>query len=478
MPDLSLQNIDQISNDISREEISFSHLLEDLIDHVCCDVENEMQKGRNFNEAYKMVKEKMGPRRVKEIQEETLYLVDTKYRNMKNTMKISGVAGTIMYGCAALFKIQHWPGASIMMSLGAILLALVFLPSSLNVLWKETHNRKRLFLFLSAFFAGLFFITGTLLKIQHWPGAAIILSLAAFSGILFFIPSLAVSRIIEQEDKAKRPVYILGAIGIICYGIGMLFKIQHWPSATVIMIAGMIMLCVIAFPWYAWLTWKNENHVKTRFIFILIGFILIIVPGALINLNLEDSYNYGYYSHQEQQQALFNYRYKNNQALMLKYRDSVNYPKMEQLHIKTKGLLSAISEIQERMVGEGQGNPGVPAIKVMYTPSESGTEIQYKNISEPFGTSPVNEFLLPGCSTRQKLDEALLNYRDSLEELNLVSDNQNYIGLLDPSLFLPTTVKNDGISLLSGLHSLELLKNSVLIAESYMLKAFTKTNNQ
>ena len=43
MPELSLHHIDQISRDISRQEITFSHLLEDLIDHVCCDVENEMQ---------------------------------------------------------------------------------------------------------------------------------------------------------------------------------------------------------------------------------------------------------------------------------------------------------------------------------------------------------------------------------------------------------------------------------------------------
>ena len=59
----------------------------------------------------------MGSRRLKEIQEETLYLVDTKYRNMKNLMKFSGVAGTILFGFAALFKIQHWPMAGIMMTL-------------------------------------------------------------------------------------------------------------------------------------------------------------------------------------------------------------------------------------------------------------------------------------------------------------------------------------------------------------------------
>ena len=90
MPELSLHHIEQISRDIRRQEITFSHLLEDLIDHVCCDVENEMQTGLNFGEAYKKVKQKMGSRRLKEIQEETLYAVDTKYRYMKNTMKISG----------------------------------------------------------------------------------------------------------------------------------------------------------------------------------------------------------------------------------------------------------------------------------------------------------------------------------------------------------------------------------------------------
>ena len=39
MPELSLRNIDQISNDIRRQEITFPHLADELIDHICCDVE-------------------------------------------------------------------------------------------------------------------------------------------------------------------------------------------------------------------------------------------------------------------------------------------------------------------------------------------------------------------------------------------------------------------------------------------------------
>ncbi len=172
MPELSLHHIDQISHDISRQEITFSHLLEDLIDHVCCDVENEMQTGLNFSEAYQRVKQKMGPRRLKEIQEETLYAVDTKYRYMKNTMKISGYCRhNHVWLCCNVQNSALARCRDTMMTLGALILAFVFLPSALSVLWKETHNRKRLFLFISAFLAGACFIAGTLFKIQHWPGA-------------------------------------------------------------------------------------------------------------------------------------------------------------------------------------------------------------------------------------------------------------------------------------------------------------------
>jgi hypothetical protein len=147
MPELSFRDIDQISNDIRKQEITFSHLADELIDHLCCDVEYQMKNGMSFPEAYRFVKEKMGSRRLKEIQEETLYVVDTKYRQMKNTMKISAIAGTIMLGFAALFKVMHWPGAGILLTLGAFTLAFVFMPSALTVLWKESHSSKRLFLY-------------------------------------------------------------------------------------------------------------------------------------------------------------------------------------------------------------------------------------------------------------------------------------------------------------------------------------------
>ena len=478
MPELSLHHIEQISRDVSRQEITFSHLLEDLIDHVCCDVENEMQKGLNFAEAYRRVKQKMGSRRLKEIQEETLYTVDTKYRYMKNTMKISGVAGTVLFGFAALFKIQHWPLAGAMMTLGALILAFVFLPSALSVLWKETHNRKRLFLVISAFFAGMLLIIGTLFKIQHWPMAGTILTLAALSGILFFIPALALSRLSDQENKAKSPAYILGATGIVLFAAGMLFKMQHWPLATLFIILGIILLCFLAIPMFTWLTWKEESHVSSMFIFLVIGFILIVVPGAMITLNLQHSYQAYYYPNNDQQNALYDYLFRNNSSLVSKYHDSLTYIKMEQLHSKTTGMLAIISTVQKNMVQESEGQRGKPAISDgQISQTKTGQEIIYGKLSKPFDQGVAKTFLLPGCNARKELNSSMAEYESYLASITSAEDMLKYKRMFDLETFLPDGNSDKGdMTLMSALHSLEIMKNGLLTVESCILNKVSRHN--
>jgi hypothetical protein len=471
MPELSLHHIDQISRDIGMEEISFSHLLEDLIDHVCCDVENEMQRGMDFHEAYEKVKRKMGAGRLKEIQQETLYSVDSNYRNMKNLVKISGVAGTIMFGFAALFKIEHWPGAGQMMSLGALFLAFIFLPSALNVLWKETHNRKRLFLFISAFFAGMLFILGTLFKIQHWPMAAALLTLAALSGILFFIPALALSRLSDQENKAKRPVYILGAAGSVLFVAGLLFKIQHWPLATVFLLTGIFLLCFLAIPMFTWLTWKEESHINPKFIFMLIGFLLIVIPGAMLTLSLQQSYQDNYYPNNDQQKALYNYLFMRNNSLISSYKDSSNYHKMETLHLKTAEILAAISNIEKKMVQESEGQPGKPAVSArQISQTETGLQIDYWEISNPMDPRPAKTFLAPGSNTRNELNSSMTEYVNYLSGITSAEAMQKYKKVLDSEMFLTSlTPANSKTSLMAGLHTLEIMKNGLLTVESCVL---------
>ncbi len=477
MHELSLHNIDRITKDISREEIILSHLIHDLIDHVCCDVEDEMKNGLTFSDAYRKVKQKMGKRRIIEIQEETLFLIDTKYRIMKKTMKISGIVGTIMFGFAALFKIQHWPLAGYLMTLGALILAFIFLPSALGVLWKETHNKKRILLFISAFFTGILYIFGTLFKIQHWPAAGIILGMAALCGVFLFIPALLVNRLSDPENKTKRPVLIFGAVGAICYAAGMLFRIMHWPMATVLMVSGVIIICIIVFPWYTWVTWKEENNITAGFIFIVITLVLIILPGVLVDLNLQRSYESGFFINMEQQGVMFNSVYDNNKSYIDQYKDSLCFPEIEQLHSKTTTLFSLIDNIQADMIKESEGESGAPSVDpVQIKLTERGQEIQYNLLSNPFQTSSVRDFLTTGCSTRQNLEAGLKEYISYLSGIIPEEDLQKYTSMLKLSDSFSREYVEKGYisSLMTGLHALVLLKSSILTLESFALSEISK----
>lgn len=476
MPELSIKDIDRISADIKREEITFSHLLEELIDHVCCDVENEMASGLPFNEAYNRVKKRLGSRRLKEIQEETLYAVDTKYRIMKNLMKISGVTGTVLFGIAALFKIEHWPFAGVMMTLGALTLVFAFLPSALVVLWKETHSTKRISLFISAFLTGVCFIAGTLFKVQHWPYAGSILTIGAIMGVVFFIPSLLVNRLNDPETRSKRAAYVIGAAGSVFYIAGFLFKIQHWPLSTTFLFLGVALLVIIALPYYSWLTWKDESHISHVFIFMIVGSLLIVMPGALVNLNLQRSYQEYYYPNNTAQNEIYNYLYRKNGSVINRYTDSLCFKQMESLHSRTVAILTTISNIQEKMVQESEGKPGMPAISAnQIIKTETGSEINYRELSSIMDPAPVIDFLLPQCKARQELNSSMADYINFLAGIVSADDLPKYRKLLETDTYLAFGNGEAGLTtLMTGLHSLQIMKNGILTVESSVLSGIAK----
>jgi len=426
MPELTIHNIEIIAGEVRSQEIVFSHLADELIDHLCCDVEDEMEGGLAFGEAWARVKQKFGIRRLKEIQEEALYETDIKYRFMKNTMKISGVAGTILFGCAAMFKIQHWPGAGIILTLGAMILTFVFMPSALGVLWKETKSGKRLVLFISAFLSAGLFITGILFKIQHWDGGGPILIMAGVVMLFLLIPSLLSAGLQYAEKKALKPVYVVGAIGMAAFFTGFLFKLIHWPGSGVLLMSGLVIIFFIVLPWYTLLKWNNESYVRPGFIFLIAGSLSIIMPAALLNLNLQRSFDAGFINNLEEQQALYNCLLQNKDDFIDSNHDSSYFEILSRLDSRTADLLRVITTAEEKI-----------------TETES----------------------------RSLLRKAVDDYKSYLSSV-IPADTYNEIDkLIDPSIVLPPPgSENRIVSAMSARHSLAVLKNSLLTAEQYALK--------
>ena len=466
MPEMNLRHIDLISSDIRKQEITFSHLMDELIDHVCCDVEYEMNHGLDFSEAYKKVKGKIGSRGLKEIQEETLFAVDTKYRKMKNTMKISGIAGTVMLGFAAVLKILHLPGASILMTFGAITTALVFMPSAMVVLWKESHSKKRLFLFVSACLTGATFIIGILFKVQHWPAASWLITFSVFSAVFLLQPALLYSKLADTENVKKRPVYILGFIGMILYLCGFLFKIQHWPLSSVMITLGAFILMAIVLPMYTWITWKDEKTVSIKFVFMVTTLALFIVPGALIGLSFQKTYDEEFFYHQDQQSALLNYRVNTNEIIMNAYKDSVQFNKLEQIHLKTADLIGQIDRIEQKMIELSEESHSVNLVR-----SVDGKEIDYRKLSNPFNTFIVKFMLYPEAVSRVEIYKSANSYVSLISENTSAEFAKTYEPVVNPASYLPD--KNSDMrenTLITGIHALSLFRNSILLTENAALK--------
>jgi len=471
MPELNLHHIDQITRDVRLQEIGFSHLFHDLVDHICCDIEYEMQQGVPFDEAYRKVKAKIGFRGLKKIQEDTLYAVDNKYRNMKKLMKISGVSGTVLLGVAVIFKISHWPLAGVFLTLGALILSFLFLPSALTVLWKETRNQKKLILFIAAFIAGVAFILGMLFKIQHWPGAAIMVTFGLLTGIFLFIPSLLSQLFGDKEKKHKRPLYVAGAISLIIYCAGFWFRIMHWPMATLFIVTGSFTLICIVLPLFTRMQWKEEKHVNARFIFMIVAPLLFILPGALVNLNLERNYEGGFYLRLVKQQELLDLQEAAVINKLKLFTDSAEFQKMQTIHNAAENLLETINLIQHNMVTISEGPAGNPDQTLLeLSGSKIKTPVNYIGLKKPFHPSPSALMLLPGCTARRILENEISGYEKTLSDILGDEWIKKHASLMNISSYLPDAVTEfRNLALAPDLNRLSLLESGILLTESAAL---------
>lgn len=283
---LSKAKIEWLRREIGKAGLTYSHLQDDLIDHICCDVESEMQKGLSFVKAYERVKARIGIGGLERIQEETLYLIDIKYRIMKNTMKTSGVIAPIIIAIGSLFKIEHWIGASILLVLGFFVLSFIFLPSAIYLSYKEVSNRSKKWTHFMGFFGTFFVANAFLFKAMHWPGAAFTLILGFALIALVFLPMMMINKLREKEVTVPKHVFVIAFTGLMIYLAAFVCKAMHWPLAGTLMLIGAILLVFVAFPLYTRAVYKEHKSIAGSFVFLVVALIWFVVPTTLISLNV------------------------------------------------------------------------------------------------------------------------------------------------------------------------------------------------
>lgn len=173
MQQLTDEQIDLIIQRIADDGITNAGLQNDLLDHYCCFIEQELNQGATFDAAYAKAFNAITPNGMHEIQEELFFLLTIKKQiNMKRIIYGSGFLAAFLINIGLLFRTLHWPGASIILFVGFAALLVTILTLGGNAV---RHLRKHTFSYNFRQFAGLisgFFIaSGNMFKINHFPGA-------------------------------------------------------------------------------------------------------------------------------------------------------------------------------------------------------------------------------------------------------------------------------------------------------------------
>lgn len=204
MYQISDQQIDYILNDIGARGVEMESLQQNLLDHVCCIIENNLEENGDFESFYKKTIKTFYKDELWEIEEETLLLLTYKnYYTMKKIMINSGIAAATFFIIGSFFKFMHWPGAAVLILLGMTIGALVFLPLVFLFKKNETTESKAKIVLGVGVINGILFCIYSLFKVMHWPYASTLwfFTLGIFS--LVFIPLYFFNGIKNPTNKVN-----------------------------------------------------------------------------------------------------------------------------------------------------------------------------------------------------------------------------------------------------------------------------------
>ncbi|MEQ9467615.1 MAG: hypothetical protein RLN88_09395 [Ekhidna sp.] len=184
---------ERIIREINSSKIKNQVLKDDLIDHFCCLVEIEMDRGLSFEKALQKAYIQTAPNGLDEIQQETIFLLNySKIMFMKRLMYVVGYLFTVTWIAGTLMKILHLPGAGVLMGLGAIGVVCIFLPVFLinryKHLAREVLSERMKWIFGGISIALL--IASITMKMLHMMGAGLMLAISFLIFAVGFLPFL------------------------------------------------------------------------------------------------------------------------------------------------------------------------------------------------------------------------------------------------------------------------------------------------
>jgi len=216
--DIIDDNVDRIRIEIINLGLTYEPLVDDVVDHLCCMVEEKMEDGDSFEKSYAKAFNSIGDNRLPEMQHQTLLLLNKKHQIMKKLTYFLGLASAIILLLGAISKHMHWPGAGIELTLGLLVIILGFLPLYFIVTYREQTEKKSIIYPVIAYLAIAVLLAAAVLRIQHWPAARIVSNIGLAILIIGFVPLY----VVNAFQKAKKGKVNLAYIIMLLVGVAII----------------------------------------------------------------------------------------------------------------------------------------------------------------------------------------------------------------------------------------------------------------
>ena len=326
---------------------------------------------------------------------------------------------------------------------------------------------------------GSFFILGILFKIQHWAGAGVILIVSLTILACVFVPIVFIQRINEDNRTLSVVTNSFALASISSLFLGILFKVQHWQGAGIMLTFGALFLCVPTLLLYVIHEMKDNNKRFGEYWKIVFGIIFFGVFFIFYGLNYSrDFINFVTVIDSQIVKANNNFTSANLKILnyieLVNEKQELNYFEIaNQIHQENTEILNYIESIKVRLINEAEGPNSIGLVNhgSIYKKDEFDTPTRLIGMPESeLGIELVNKIKVRNEEIKINLNQLSLN--DTIINKCLIEIFSNDYNHINNSFLrnLPLHSKLFyHVPMIGALALLANLENSILSAEFEIL---------
>jgi hypothetical protein len=195
---LSQEELAKIKNRVALAEVHNASLSVDLVDHICCMIEERVERGTILNAAAEEVFKEMGEVQLKAIDNETKLLTQNKFV-MKKRTKIIGMVALVLMVLGFIMKQLHLMGAGVAWGVGVLFAVFGFALLLTVDNFKYAQSVQRKALSIIGYIGSASFILGSGFKLLHQPGSNYMIAIGGVALLIYFILNNTMSRNVEPK---------------------------------------------------------------------------------------------------------------------------------------------------------------------------------------------------------------------------------------------------------------------------------------